>query len=229
MVSVDAPDLRGIAAALKTHAPDAVPIMRAHLRTVANESMVPAARAAAAGIRFETVTVERAGLLGRKSERVRAGSGRTGATTARARARQKYTQSLAEAAATGKRQVSARRWKTLTAQHGLRAGIARGIRSQVSVTKADATVAVRTYSAPAFITSRSSRRSARNRGQWRHPVFANKAVDRRRWAWVTQRITDPLWWDKALAPGSAAAGRAMEQALDEWAALVEELITRAAH
>ena len=158
MVSVDAPDLRGIAAALKTHAPDAVPIMRAHLRTVANESMVPAGApppqaSDSKRSRWNAPDCSAAGPSGSVPVQVEP------VPAQRARARQKYTQSLAEAAATGKRQVSARRWKTLTAQHGLRAGIARGIRSQVSVTKADATVAVRTYPHPR--SSPQGRRAAR--------------------------------------------------------------------
>jgi hypothetical protein len=233
MIDVDAPDLRRIAAALRADMPEALPIMRAHLREAA-DGAAAGARSGAAGIRMETVTgtsrtvADR--LLGRRGTDAVATAARTGgATAARARVGARYTRSLAEAVATGKTVVrTARRWDALTAKHRLRAQIAAGIRVRTTISKATAEVSVRTNQAPAFVTSRSSRRSANNYGKWRHPVFASPRQARGQCTWVEQRIANPMWWDDAIAPHAARAEADVGAALDEWAALVHHLIDRAA-
>ena len=233
MISVEGPDLRRIAAALRTEMPEALPIMRAHLREAA-DGAAAGARTGAMGIRMETVTgtsrtaADR--LLGRRGADSTAAAARSGgAAAARSRVAARYTRSLAEAVATGKTVVkTSRRWDALTARHRLRAQIASGIRVRTTTAKAYAEVAVRTYQAPAFVTSRSSRRSARNYGKWRHPVFASPLRSRKQWAWVEQRIANPMWWDDAIAPHAARAEADVGAALDEWAALVHHLTDRAA-
>lgn len=232
MTTVDAPDLHRIAAALRADAPDLLPIMRAHLRST-TAGAVASAKTGAMGIRMETVVSTRRTvrdrLAGRPGTTVTKTAARSsGATTARARVSSKYTRSLAEAVTTGKKVVKTqRRWDALTAKHRLRADLAAGIRTSIKNAKAYSEVAVRTYAAPGFVTSRSSRRSARNYGKWRHPVFADPARDRSQWAWVEQRIANPLWWDDAIAPHAEQAEADAAAALDEWQTLVTRLIDKA--
>ena len=206
-------------------APDAVPIMRAHLRTVANRSMVPAARAPPPrSIRFKRSRWN-APDCSAWDRRVRASSVEP---VPPRRDRSRNTPS---------------RWPKQPRPGNGRCPPGGGRRSPRS-TGYDARHRPR-HPLPGFgheggchrrgahlLHPRSSPQVVAPLGAGRQPVAPPVFADHRRPAPLgvgQQRITDPLWWDKALAPGSAAAGRAMEQTLDEWAAFRRRTITRAAH
>ncbi len=217
-VRLAGPDLGKVAAALREAGDKkALAAMRKALRDSA-APIVSAERSAARSLTFVTVG---AGNAGRRSS--------SAATTARARARATHTVSLAEAVATGKRHATARRMAAIAGKRRLREQIATGIRAQTSERKGELTVAVRTNRAPAFITSRSGQRRASNHGEWRHPVFANRAVDRSRWVWVTQRITNPAWWDQAAESAARPAEAAIATAVEQWVGDTAAAITSAAH
>lgn len=206
MIRTDAPDLTAIARALRADAPELLPELRKEMKsTVAGA--VASAKSAAMAIRMDSPA-------GRTSSQ----------TSARARVNARYTRSLAVAAATGNRQVSARRYTQLVAQHTLRAGLARGIASAMTTSKGEMQLAVRTRRAAAFLTSRSSTRSFRNYGKWRHPIIHPRRLPRSKWTWVEQRLVDPMWWDDSIAPHAEKAQADAEQALDRWTQQVAALI-----
>ena len=78
--------------------------------------------------------------------------------------------------------------------------------------------------AAAFLTSRSSTRSFRNYGKWRHPIIHPRRLPRSKWTWVEQRLVDPMWWDDSIAPHAEKAQADAEQALDRWTQQVAALI-----
>ncbi len=206
MIHTDAPDLTAIARALRADAPELLPLLRKEMKgTVAGA--VASARSAAMGIKMESPAASS-----------------SSATTARRRVSAKYTRSLAEAVATGKRQVSAKRWTGLVARHTLRAELSRSITSTMATSKGEMQLTVRTRRAPGFLTSRSSTRSFRNYGKWRHPVIHPRNRPRDKWKWAEQRITNPMWWDDALEPHADAARADAEKALDQWTQQVAALI-----
>ena len=200
-------DLRGIAAALKTPTLE-IPIMQAHLRTVAERSMVPAARALPqASIR--TVTVERA---------------RTASTPGPAGPMPDRTGAAAAQPARGKNRS---RWRLNRdrEQRGVRPAVEDAHRAARATRPASPAA-----SAPQF---RSRRRMPpiavhhllRTRVHHLKVVAplgapaatssaarpADRTVDRRRWAWVTN--ASPTSCGGTRRSRLAAAG-AMEQTLD---------------
>jgi F0F1-type ATP synthase gamma subunit len=60
-----------------------------------------------------------------------------------------------------------------------------------------------------------------NRGQVRHPVFANGRKTREEWVWVTQSIT-PGFWTKAADATQKDVARNMQAALDAVARRIDQ-------
>lgn len=225
-LGVAGPDLDALARTLKADHPEIWAELRKSLTQSAN-GIRDAERAAVRGLTFSTEKTTRTGGLRRKTTTTTQGSGKTGGTAAAKRAGAKATTSYAEAAATGKRRVTAKQWTKLKARSGLRESIARGIRTSTTLSKSSGLkVTVRT-SASQMPAGQKNLPRLVNAGRWRHPVFA-KGGDRKTWTWVYQKPDRVGWWWTTAEGQIPAATVAAGESLDRITELIAAKASKAA-
>ncbi|MCP2168134.1 hypothetical protein [Goodfellowiella coeruleoviolacea] len=93
-------------------------------------------------------------------------------------------------------------------RRGLRATIARAVRTQVSTGARSASVRIRTNRSMLPPDQRKLPRLM-NKGAWRHPVMGNR--DR----WVEQKVTPEGWFDKPMLRGGPQVRRAAVSVVDD--------------
>ena len=218
-VQVDGPDLAAVARALKGASPEALKIMRQHLRSAAKPALA-AERAAVQELTMSTAVTQRSGVLRRKTTTVTEGTGTSRGSGASQR----------EAAILAKRKSVvgfAKAKKAAAKRSGLRSSIARGMRITYADSAKSAGVKVRT-SGTSLPADQRGLAKAMNTGKWRHPVFNGKGEPRAQWSWVEQRVNRPQWWDDTAAAQQPQVSAEMAKALNEWATLVAALTQKAA-
>ena len=115
------------------------------------------------------------------------------------------TRNMAEAAATGKRLLSAKAFAKAQARSGLRASVARGVRIETR-TKGDAGVRIRAASSAMPPDQRKLPRLM-NKGKWRHPVYGGSG-------WAEQTVSPEGWFDKTAEAAGPTVAAAVTKAVE---------------
>lgn len=189
--AISGTDLAAVAKWLRAEHPEILKEMRKGLRATA-KPILDAERKAVKELTFST-TVDRRVFGVKVGSTTKIGSGAGGGSGAKARADARGTASLAVAASTGRRLVSAKTVARNRRTSGLRETIARGMRVTYSDRGKEAKVAVKTTSSSMPPGQKNLPRLV-NYGRWRHPVFAKPGLTRRQWTWVYQHPSRVGWW-----------------------------------
>ena len=178
-------DFAAVAAALKQHSPE----LRKALTKGIGEAAKPVReqmRAAVTGLSTSS-------------------SGGGGSKARLAHQTRNSTRNMAEAAATGKRLLSAKAFAKAQARSGLRASVARGVRIETR-TKGDAGVRIRAASSAMPPDQRKLPRLM-NKGKWRHPVYGGSG-------WAEQTVSPEGWFDKTAEAAGPTVAAAVTKAVE---------------
>ena len=178
-------DFAAVAAALKQHSPE----LRKALTKGIGEAAKPVReqmRAAVTGLSTSS-------------------SGGGGSKARLAHQTRNSTRNMAEAAATGKRLLSAKAFAKAQARSGLRASVARGVRIETR-TKGDAGVRIRAASSAMPPDQRKLPRLM-NKGKWRHPVYGGSG-------WAEQTVSPEGWFDKTAEAAGPTVAAAVVKAIE---------------
>ena len=179
-------DFARVAAALQAHSPE--------LRKALTKGIGAAAKPAQEKMRTAVTSLDTKGSRG-------------GGSKARLAKQMKgRTLSLAEAAETGKRLMTAKAYAKAKARSGLRASVARGVRIETR-TKGDAGVRIRASASSLPHDQRKLPRKM-NKGKWSHPVFGNREV------WASQTVTPAGWFTKTAEDSAPAVTAAVVKAVE---------------
>jgi hypothetical protein len=185
-------DLAAVSRWLRSDHPEIAKELRKSIREAA-KPVLDAERAAVKSLTFSTTSTSKTRVLRRTVETTVAGPGRGGGSGAKQRASVKGTQSLAVAATTGQRLLTARQAARAKRGAGLRDTVARGMRITYSDRGKEAKSTVKTTST-AMPAGQKNLPRLINYGRWRHPVFARKGTSRDKQTWVNQHPSRAGWW-----------------------------------
>jgi len=180
-------DFAAVAAALQQHSPE----LRKALTKGIGEAAKPVReqmRAAVTGLSTSS-----------------SGSSSGGSKARLAHQTRNQTRNMAEAAATGKRLLSAKAFAKAQARSGLRASVARGVRIETR-TKGDAGVRIRSASSAMPPDQRKLPRHM-NKGTWRHPVYGGPG-------WAEQTVSPEGWFDKTAEKSGPTITAAVVKAIE---------------